>query len=228
MKSLQQHEQFEMRVLDEMRKTRVLDYLIFGGGTMLRLCFDLPRYSVDLDFYLKKDRKAFLPWAEKMMRRFEGMGMRITDCHEKHYSFLWEIREATYPRRLKIEIRKEAKLERISKTEITIAHSIYSPFQVRLTTLTMGQMWWNKTAAMVDRNEIRDAFDLEFLTRRQAGSFEELDPKIRKTLLGRIDGYTEQDYKAKLGGFLEEDQRKVILSNRFAYLRSKIQAVGTL
>ena len=227
MKTLQQHEQFEMSVLDEMRKTRVLDHLIFGGGTMLRLCFDLPRYSVDLDFYLKKDRKSFLPWAEKMMARFDEMGAQITDRHEKHYSFLWEIRMPSYPRRLKIEIRKETKLDRISKTEITIAHSVFSPLQVRLTALTLEQMWWNKAAAMADRNEIRDAFDLEFLTRRQAGRFEDLDLKTLKTLLGRIDGYTEQDYKAKLGGLLEEDERKVILSNRFAYLRSKIQAVET-
>lgn len=48
---------------------------------------------------------------------------------------------------------------------------------------------------------------------------------MKSLLLERIDGYSEQDYKAKLGGLLEEDQRKVILSNRFAYLRSKIQAV---
>ena len=49
-----QHEIFEIEVLDRMKSARMLDPLVFGGETMLRLCHDLNRYSVDLDFWFLK------------------------------------------------------------------------------------------------------------------------------------------------------------------------------
>jgi hypothetical protein len=51
MDSLKQHELFEIEVLDRMRSYKMLDPVVFGGGTMLRLCHQLNRYSADLDFW---------------------------------------------------------------------------------------------------------------------------------------------------------------------------------
>jgi hypothetical protein len=45
------HEQFELEILSRMQSGRLLDALVFTGGTMLRLCHGLDRYSVDLDFW---------------------------------------------------------------------------------------------------------------------------------------------------------------------------------
>ena len=45
-----QHEVFQIEVLDKMNSAKLLEPLVFGGGTMLRLCHELNRYSVDLDF----------------------------------------------------------------------------------------------------------------------------------------------------------------------------------
>jgi hypothetical protein len=45
-----QHEVFEIEVLDKMNSARLLEPVVFGGGTMLRLCHELPRYSVNLVF----------------------------------------------------------------------------------------------------------------------------------------------------------------------------------
>ena len=52
MQDLIKQEQFELEVLDRLKSGRFLDRLAFGGGTMLRLCHGLDRYSVDLDFWL--------------------------------------------------------------------------------------------------------------------------------------------------------------------------------
>ena len=52
MQDLIKQEQFELEVLDRLQSGRFLDRLVFGGSTMLRLCFGLDRYSVDLDFWL--------------------------------------------------------------------------------------------------------------------------------------------------------------------------------
>jgi predicted nucleotidyltransferase component of viral defense system len=54
MDTLRQHEIFEIEVLDKMKSAKVLDHLVFGGGTMLRLCHELSRYSIDLDFWFIK------------------------------------------------------------------------------------------------------------------------------------------------------------------------------
>ncbi len=51
---LTRHEEFEMEVLYKMNSGRILEKLVFGGGTMLRLCHELNRYSADLDFWLIK------------------------------------------------------------------------------------------------------------------------------------------------------------------------------
>ena len=220
MNPLERHEQMEMLILDEMRKIKVLDQLTFGGGTMLRLCFDLPRYSVDFDFYLVKGKDTFLPWAQRLSQRFREMGAEITDEQEKHHTFLWEVRMAAYPRRLKIEIRKAAESAR--ETELNIAHSPFSPLQVRLRTLTLHQMWINKVHALLDRREIRDAYDLEFLTRRGAGDVKSLTAAQTKTLREKVESWTEQEFKVQLGSVLSSEEREVVLSNRFSYLKSKL------
>jgi predicted nucleotidyltransferase component of viral defense system len=54
MQDLIKQEQFEMEVLERLKSGRFLDNLIFTGGTMLRLCYGLNRFSVDLDFWLYK------------------------------------------------------------------------------------------------------------------------------------------------------------------------------
>ena len=50
-----QHEIYEIEVLDKMNSIKALEPLVFGGGTMLRLCHELNRYSVDLDFWFIKN-----------------------------------------------------------------------------------------------------------------------------------------------------------------------------
>ena len=55
------HEIFEIEVLETLKNSKLLEPLVFGGGTMLRLCFELKRYSADLDFwFVKKSCYKFL------------------------------------------------------------------------------------------------------------------------------------------------------------------------
>lgn len=54
MQDLIKQEQFEIEVFDRLKSGKFLDNLIFTGGTMLRLCYGLSRYSIDLAFWLYK------------------------------------------------------------------------------------------------------------------------------------------------------------------------------
>ncbi|MDD5665664.1 MAG: nucleotidyl transferase AbiEii/AbiGii toxin family protein, partial [Candidatus Omnitrophica bacterium] len=54
MDTLRRHEVFEIEVLERLKNKGLLSPLVFVGGTMLRLCYELNRYSTDLDFWFVK------------------------------------------------------------------------------------------------------------------------------------------------------------------------------
>ena len=87
----------------------------------------------------------------------------ITDAQIKRYTILFELRSARYPKRLKIEIRREWKEVDYQQT---IAFSRFSTKQVLLKAHTLDQTMKNKIEAFLDRGEIRDCFDIEFMLRR--------------------------------------------------------------
>jgi predicted nucleotidyltransferase component of viral defense system len=87
-----QHEIFEVEVLDRMKSARLLEPLVFGGGSMLRLCHELNRYSVDLDFWFTK-KIPQRDYFDKAQRTFETY-YEITDAQVKRYTLLFELRFA--------------------------------------------------------------------------------------------------------------------------------------
>lgn len=219
MDTLKQHETFEIEVLDKMNSTKMLTPLVFGGGSMLRLCHELNRYSVDLDFwFLKKVSQDDLFMKS---RQALGKDYEITDAQMKHFTMLFELRSPKYPRRLKIEIRREVK---DCDYQQNIAFSKFSTKQVVLNAHTLEQTMKNKIEAFLDRGEIRDCFDIEFMARRGV----EIPFKEEKecgAFLEKIAGLKERDFKVKLGSILEEDIREYYVRNRFSFLHDKLTSV---
>jgi predicted nucleotidyltransferase component of viral defense system len=177
------HEAFEMTLLEWLRSKRILQNLAFGGGTMLRLCHELPRYSLDMDFWFFKevDFERFYHHLEDSVQQ----EYVVTDIQNKFYSILVEIRRRAGMPRLKIEIRKT--LAPAGSTEEKIAFSPHFPRQVLVRAFTLPQMCRNKTLALLDRGEIRDAFDLEFLARR--GVALDLNEEESQKIIKRLRGF---------------------------------------
>ena len=216
MTSFQQHEIFEIEVLELLKNARLLEPLVFGGGTMLRLCFELKRYSADLDFWFIKEvsTEAYFERIKQVLnQRYD-----LTDAQIKFYTFLLEVRSGDYPRRLKIEIRKNI---RECDFQERIAFSTFSNKQVILKVHTPGQTMKNKIDALLARDEIRDGFDIEFLLRKGIAIPTLKEEQIVK-IKSRIDGFKEKDFKVKLGSILEPDIRKYYVENRFGYLKEKL------
>lgn len=216
-----QHELFEIEVLDKMRRLKLLDPIVFGGGSMLRLCHELNRYSADLDFWFVKQisQDAYF---ERFKRLFEK-SYEITDAQMKHFTFLLELRALRYPRRLKIEIRR--KIEEIDFQE-KIAFSKFGNKQVILKAITLEQAMKNKVAAFLDRGEIRDGFDIEFLLRKGI-ALPKISSDQAKKCCERIDHFKDLDFKVKLGSILESDVREYYANRRFSYLKEKLTALTT-
>ena len=214
-KALERHEQFEIDVLDRLKKAKFLDSLVFGGGTMLRLCHDLPRYSVDLDFWFSRDKnnQDFF----KQLADFFAETYKITDQKNKHYTLLYEIKSPLSERRLKIEIRKEI----ISRgLEQKIVFSRYASKQVLLTGLSLAESAKRKLLAACQRTEIRDFFDLEFMLRK--GVSASFSKQEKEMLAKKIAGFKKEDYSVHLGILLPKDLREYYAVHGFSYLKEQL------
>ena len=217
MQDLIDQERFEMQVLDRLNSIRVLEKLYFGGGTMLRLCHGLDRYSVDLDFWLADPQQS--------LSLFEDIGRHLSweyalkDAADKHFTLVFEVRADAFPRSLKIEIRKDHPQV---ATEQAIAYSPHSNLQVMLRTLTLETMMALKTAALLDRGEIRDAYDMEFLVKR--GILPTAEAATLRQVLTRIAAFKKTDYTSKLGSLIEAERRPYYRDHNFRILRMAIDA----
>jgi hypothetical protein len=136
----------------------------------------------------------------------------------KHFTFLFEFRSASYPKRLKFEIRKEKK---DCDYQEKIAFSTFSTKQVVLKAHTLEQTMKNKIDAFLERGEIRDFFDIEFLLRRGI-KLPAIAGKKFIEFRKKLGGFKDRDFKVKLGSILENDIRNYYIANKFSYLEEKL------
>jgi predicted nucleotidyltransferase component of viral defense system len=216
MRDLIQHEQFELEVLSRLQSGRFLANLIFGGGTMLRLCHGLNRYSVDLDFWVAGE----MDWAKyyHRMEKYLDQFYKIADSANKHFTILFELKSPQFPRSLKIEIRKTVKNV---KTETSIAYSPHAPVQVMLKTVVLEDMMTSKIEAFLDRREIRDAYDMEFLVKR--GIVLNADHEALTQMLAELGKLGKKDFSVKLGSLLDVSERKYYVENGFRILEANLK-----
>jgi len=216
MQDLVMQEKFELEVLDKLNSKRILERLVFSGGTMLRLCFGLNRFSVDLDFWVIKKIDYDTLFADIKKCLIDDYS--IVDSANKFYTLLFEIKAKRFPRSLKLEIRKETK--KIA-TEQAIAYSVYSNTQVFLNVVTLKDMMSAKVEAFLARKEIRDVFDMEFLIKK--GIVIDLPNETRLKLIRGINSLTKNDYTVKLGSLLLSQERKYYAGQNFKLLLGKLE-----
>ena len=218
MQDLAKQEQFEMEVLDRLNSIKALNRLVFVGGTMLRLCHGLNRFSVDLDFWMTgKDAKKAL---FKELKEYLGGFYTLRDSADKYPTILFELKSNKYPRALKIEIRKKA--GKIAAEQV-IAFSRYSNAQVLVKAITLEEMMKAKTESLIGRREIRDAFDMEFLIKK--GIKPAVDGQTAGKVLRAIESFTRKDYTVKLGSILDKEQRAYYTKENFKILTGLLRNV---
>ena len=173
-------EYWEMMVLKEISQSKIGDFLIFGGGTALRLAFGSPRFSDDLDFYLRK-KLSFSLFKKEIEKIAKKYNLKITDLYNKFYTFLaeFQIKEdfLPLPFKLKIEVRKKI----INKGYET--RLLFSPcvnFQVLLFVLEIQKLKEFKEKALKERKDPRDLFDLWFIFQKLKEPFKKPKVKIEK------------------------------------------------
>jgi predicted nucleotidyltransferase component of viral defense system len=215
MRELQDLEKFEMETLSVLNQIKVLDKIYFGGGSMLRLCHNMNRYSTDLDFWIKH-LDSYSPIYEKIYRAFTD-AFTVKDAKEKANTLIFEIGSPMSIRNLVLEIRKD---QFGFLWERKIAFSKLSRHQIALKGLRLEQMMKNKISALLSRKLIRDCFDVEFLLFR--GVPLQVEKEELRDLIKIVEGFKERDFKVTLGSLLEEKDRVFCIENRFQFLREEI------
>jgi len=189
-------EYWEMVILREISQSRLADFLIFAGGTALRLAYNSPRFSDDLDFYLKK-RLPFSVFRSAVSVIAKKYNLEITDLYSKYFTFLAEFKiKEDYliqPFRIKIEVRGKIFKK---DTELRLLNSATGNFQVLITVLTLPKIQELKINALKQRKEPRDLFDLWFIAQQLKIPFKKPAVKIdKKTLKQNLSKYLPFDFQ---------------------------------
>ncbi|MBU4443795.1 nucleotidyl transferase AbiEii/AbiGii toxin family protein [bacterium] len=166
---------YEILLLNELSKERLSRNIAFKGGTALRLVYQSPRFSDDLDFSIINEIKVkdVFGFAKKVSREF---GMEIVDLHEKRNTIIAEfsIQENLLPQnfRLKIEISKRIINE--NDCDLKILTSPTSPYQVLMKVVKIDSILKEKKDAVSARKQPRDIFDIWFISQKVNLPFENM------------------------------------------------------
>lgn len=197
-------EEYEILLLKKLFESRIGKDLIFKGGTALRLCYGSPRFSQDLDFSLKRKfpREDFFAIIDSFGREFPTV--KIDDVFAKRFTFfaLLKIKEDYLTRAFSLKVeaskRKERWLEG-KNFQITLVKSEVTPITFLGQVASLDKILDDKLDIFKRRKEVRDLFDLWFVSRRL-----EKDIKIPFEL------FQKQELKRELHKFLPRSWWKII------------------
>src|SRR3989344_333917 len=79
-------EEYEILLLKEIFESEYGTGLVFKGGTALRLVYNSPRFSEDLDFTLIKDfgKEKFISFLKELEKKYPAI--TTVEANEKHYT----------------------------------------------------------------------------------------------------------------------------------------------
>lgn len=159
MTDLNRHKFFLVQILKDIYSDiELASWLGFKGGTSLMFFYDLPRFSVDLDFNLLNTEKE-----EMVFERLQTILLKygnISDKAIKYYGSIIVLNYATGERKLKVEI---------SNRLFDNQYEIKNLLGINMKVMVLPDMFAHKLCALLDRNELtnRDIFDCWFFMQKQ-------------------------------------------------------------
>lgn len=191
-------EYYEMAILQIFSETNLTKNVIFYGGTALRLAYDGPRFSEDLDFLMiKKISPASLKETLTQITKLYPALSLIEVKNKRNTLFgLLKIKHSTlkHHRHIKIEICKK---KNGTKSEYRFLHSVCSNFSPLINTITLESLEKLKILAIKGRQEPRDWVDLYFIRNLLKKNFEQDGIKFP---------FEPKEFKRELKRFLPRDK----------------------
>src|SRR6056297_3178551 len=159
MLDMNKHKFYLVSVLKDIyADTELATTLGFKGGTAHMLFYDLPRFSVDLDFNLLNTEKSKSVY-NKIRKVLLNYG-KIRDEAEKHFGLLLVLDYGEKERNLKIEI---------SNREFPDSYETKNYLGIPIKVMVKPDMFAHKLCALLDRNMIanRDIFDIYYFMKQK-------------------------------------------------------------
>lgn len=202
------HRQIMLHVLKEIYSQPLLaSSLGFKGGTAVYLLYNLPRFSVDLDFNLLDPKKETSVFA-KLKKIISKFG-KLEEATVKHYTLFYLLSYQTGLQKLKIEISR-----RPSLSHYKMRQSLGIPLLV----MTREDMFANKLIALTERKQLanRDLFDVRFFLNNRW--------PINTDLVEKHTGVEFPEYLKKCIKLVETVSNDGILANMGELVDNKTKA----
>jgi len=172
---INKHRFFMVQILKEIYSDIELsNWLGFKGGSALMFFYDLPRFSVDLDFNLLMPDKE-----EEVYQKVRSILLRYGTIADEAKKFFGPVTVLNYgynERNLKVEI---------SNRNFNERYQIKNLLGINIKSMVAEDMFANKLCALLDRNAIanRDIFDCWFFMQKQTAINKEIvETRIQKPL----------------------------------------------
>jgi predicted nucleotidyltransferase component of viral defense system len=172
---INKHRFFMVQILKEIYSDIELsNFLGFKGGSALMFFYDLPRFSVDLDFNLLIPNKE-----EEVYQKVRTILLRygtIADEAKKYFGPVIVLNYGYNERKLKVEI---------SNRNFNDRYQIKNLLGINIKVMVAEDMFANKLCALLDRNAIanRDIFDCWYFMQKQTAINKEIvETRMQKSL----------------------------------------------
>jgi len=159
MVDINRHKFFLVQILKDIyTDIELANYLGFKGGTALMFFYDLPRFSVDLDFNLLDVEKEDIVY--RKVRKILLKYGTIFDEAKKFYGPIIVLDYGFKERKLKVEI---------SNRIFDNRYEMKNLLGINIKVMVQEDMFAHKLCALLDRNVItnRDIFDCRFFMQKQ-------------------------------------------------------------
>lgn len=212
MVDINRHRFFLFQILKDIYSDLELaNYLGFKGGTALMFFYDLPRFSIDLDFNLLAIEKEDLVFnaIRKILRKYG----KIYDEAVKYFGPLIVLDYDLDERKLKVEI---------SNRVFNDSYEIKNLLGINVKVMVQEDMFAHKLCALLDRNGManRDLFDCWFFMQRQTpvnkqiveSRMEMSLSEYLQTCIEHLEGIGDKGLLQGMGDLMDNNMKKFVRS----------------
>jgi predicted nucleotidyltransferase component of viral defense system len=199
-------ETIEMSVLHSLSQVPWSKHVAFYGGTALRLAYDSPRFSEDIDLFMLNqfDYKLFESWVRKL-GSFPDFKVSVEDihCKRKTYFSLLMIQhpEIKHALPLKIELYRNINSKLDLRTELRLLKSPLSPLSPLIQISPLEVILQMKIEALADRAKPRDFYDLWYIAQLLRQPF---------SIPDKLPQYQKRFFENELKVYLPRDHHSII------------------
>jgi len=189
------------------------DVMLFKGGTALRIIYNSPRFSEDLDFTALKISKTDIEnLIQEVLVGIEklGISVKIDEFSSTSGGYIGFLSLDILNENISIELNISKRISARKKGEVVLISSDFTP-AYNLIQLPQKELVNEKIKALLDRSKPRDFFDLYFILRSNL-----LPAQQKGILLQVLDKLEKQEYdfSKELKVFLPKSYQAVIKNFR--------------